>query len=369
MDLSVSLRATMKYLLLCLLFAGILSSCNSGQSKSVKTSGSKTPSKRVFRLADPRMDTFLSPNDSLLIQISSIISVQVDSACIFLDGILKHTETKSPLKFYKQGIFTKVGRQTLRVKVFYNDSLSQSMSVRIILLSDKEPEDLAFEPVKKLSHNPNDFIQGLFYHEGFLYEGTGQLTRSRLIKTRPETGEVVMEHKLDDAIFGEGIALVDDKIYQLTYKHKIGFVYQLENFEKIREFELQTMEGWGLTYDGEHLIMSDGSSRLYFIDPLSFTQVKQLDVASNKGLVNNLNELEYRDGFIWANIYGQTHIVKIKALTGEVISRVELISLFPEGIPRNLDHTVNGIAYNPDHDTYYVTGKLWPVMYEIRIVE
>jgi glutamine cyclotransferase len=202
-----------------------------------------------------------------------------------------------------------------------------------------------------------------------LYEGTGQKSRSELKKINPMNGETIMERKLENDFFGEGITLFNNQIYQLTYLSRVGLVYELETFEFIRKFDLQTREGWGLTNDGHNLIVSDGSSILYLYDPEYNTQVGQLDVCDNKGLVNSLNELEYVNGSIFANIYGQSYILEIEAKTGKVIGKLELKDIFPKGIPDNLDYVLNGIAYNPDANTYFVTGKLWPVMYEINIFE
>jgi glutamine cyclotransferase len=129
------------------------------------------------------------------------------------------------------------------------------------------------------------------------------------------------------------------------------------------------MEGWGLTNDSVNLIVSDGSSVLYFYDPEYFTQVDQLDVCDNKGLATALNELEYVSDVIWANVYGKPFILKIDAKTGKVLASLNLETLFPKKMPRDMDHVLNGIAYNPDNNTYFVSGKYWPVMYEIRIIE
>jgi len=351
------------------LITGLMIACNSGQRKSVRNTKSTAAKEKFFRLKNPRQDQFFAFSDSLLFEFSALKNTVPDSVSIYYEGQLVHTETTTPLSFRRESVLNKTGRQNLRIKLFYNDSLSQTISLRLIILADEPPSRLSYEVIKTLPHDPGDFIQGLFYYRGFLYEGTGHETKSRLIKTNPENGKVILERRLDDKYFGEGITRVDDKIYQITYQHKVGFVYDLESFEKLREFDLQTMEGWGLCYDGENLIMSDGSSRLYFYGPIGFTLNNQLDVAHDKGLVNNLNELEYHDGVIWANVYGKTTIVKIDAATGIVTADLDLDALFPKDLPRDYDHVLNGIAYNPDHNSYYVTGKYWPVMYEIRILE
>jgi len=149
----------------------------------------------------------------------------------------------------------------------------------------------------------------------------------------------------------------------------VGFVYNLETFELIRKFSMQTREGWGLTTDGQYLIVSDGSSLIYYYDREYFTQTNQLDVSDQKELVGKLNELEYVNGYIWANIYGKSWIVKIESKTGIIKAQIDLKNIFPKGMPVSYDYVLNGIAYNPDNNTFFITGKLWPVIYEIKIVD
>ena len=160
---------------------------------------------------------------------------------------------------------------------------------------------------------------------------------------------------------------MDDKLYQLTYRARVGFIYDKVTLELIRQFDLQVNEGWGLTDDGKNLIMSDGSSNLYLLDPEYLTQLDEIEVFDYKGMVPNLNELEYVDGRVFANIYGQTRIVDIDLQTGRVMGELDLKDLRPDGIEDDMDHVLNGIAYNPSTGHFYVTGKYWPVLYEIKI--
>jgi glutaminyl-peptide cyclotransferase len=351
------------------LFLCVNFSCNSRHNAPMKDAGAKLPSERVFQLKEPQADQLFSLNDSIRFELSGKKLSGIDSICIHTDGEVAHVEKEQPASFKKSGLFRKVGQQSFRLQVFYDDSLSQTISRQIIILSDMLPAQLSYRVINKLPHNPENYIQGLFYYKGYLYEGTGKEKRSRLIKTEPGSGNVIMERNLEDKFFGEGITRVGDKIYQLTYKQKIGFIYDLITFEKLQEFDLQTMEGWGLAFDEKNLILSEGSNRLFLYHPENFTQTGQLDVANDKGMVNNLNELEFCNGYIWANIYGKPVIIKIDPLSGKVLAELNLESLFPEEIERDYDHVLNGIAYNPDHNTFFVTGKFWPVMYEIKIQE
>ena len=343
-------------------------SCNAGP-KNTGAEIQRKP-KKAFTLIAPELDYVCSIKDSIhFVMDANRKSLQTDSVQVFVNGIKITTETASPLKFLRKSPFIRVGRQNLRFVVYYNDSLNQTLSTRITVLSDIQPAGLTYEAIRSIPHSADAYIQGLFYYNGFLYEGTGKEHRSRLMKIDPKDGKIIMQRKIGDQYFGEGITRWKNSIYQLTYMEKVGFVYDISTFRQIREFNLQTMEGWGLTNNDKNLIASDGSSVLYFYDPEYFIQVDQLDVCDNKGLATQLNELEYVPDVVWANVYGQPYIVKIDLKNGKVLARLNLEALFPKDVPRDMDHVLNGIAYNPDKNTFFVTGKFWPVMYEIRILE
>jgi glutaminyl-peptide cyclotransferase len=357
-----------KMLLILNLIISLLFACNAGlqdpkgkiESKPIKT----------FILTSPSMDHLYSFTDSIQFEITiNKRDIHPDSTLVFISGKQLTAEVKSPVSFERTFLFSKTGRQDLRIKVYYNDSLSQTLTSRVTILSDIEPATLNYRIVGQIPHDPTAYTQGLFYFKGKLYEGTGLKERSRLMKIDPQTGKIILDRHLGDEYFGEGITRWNDKIYQLTYQQKVGFVYELASFEQIREFDLQTMEGWGLTNDENSLIVSDGSSVLYFYDPEYFSQLDQLDVCDNRGLSTRLNELEYTDGIIWANVYGEQYVLKIDAESGKVLAKLNLETLFPKETPHDLDHTLNGIAYASDRKTFFVTGKQWPVMYEIEIID
>jgi glutamine cyclotransferase len=175
--------------------------------------------------------------------------------------------------------------------------------------------------------------------------------------------------KLADKYFGEGITILNDKIYQLTYKHQKGFVYRLSDFALIDTFAFRSTEGWGLTNDGTNLIMSDGTHLLTWINPVDYTVVKTVQVANNRGLVNNLNELEYINGTIYANVYTTDIIVQIDPETGKVISEINLAGILNmyKNAGDKIDY-LNGIAFNQKTGNLFVTGKYWPKMFEIKLV-
>ncbi|HQH73406.1 MAG TPA: glutaminyl-peptide cyclotransferase [bacterium] len=224
-----------------------------------------------------------------------------------------------------------------------------------------------YQIIHRYPHDPNAFTQGLYYQDGFLYEGTGLYRYSSLRKVNLETGEVVRIHHLPDEYFGEGITLFNHQIHQLTWLSKTGFVYDAETFAPLREFHYGT-EGWGLTHDGKRLIMSDGSSTLYFRDPATFDEISRVTVRDATRPITRLNELEYVRGEIFANIWETDFIARISPGTGQVTGWIDLTGLLsPEDLKEPVD-VLNGIAYDEAHDRLFVTGKLWPVLFEIDLI-
>jgi glutamine cyclotransferase len=223
-----------------------------------------------------------------------------------------------------------------------------------------------YRVVRTYPHDPKAFTQGLVYAEGYLYEGTGLEGQSSLRKVELRTGRVLQIKKLAPELFGEGITLYQGKIYQLTWRNGICFVYERDSFRNMMEFSYAG-EGWGLTHDGKHLIMSDGSDTLTFRDPDTFAVVKRLQVKAGGAPVRNLNELEYVEGEIYANVWQTDLIARISPRTGEVVGWIDLSGLLSEREARDAD-VLNGIAYDPKEKRLFVTGKLWPKLFEIEIV-
>lgn len=221
--------------------------------------------------------------------------------------------------------------------------------------------------VNTYSHDPDAFTQGLVFEDGFLYEGTGLLGHSTLRRVQLETGAILQTRELPDQFFGEGITIYGDEIIQLTWQSHVGFVYDKNSFELLQEFSYST-EGWGITHDGEHLIMSDGTSTLHFLDPETFEETGQLQVFDNNGPVTRLNELEYVQGEIYANVWQTDRVARIAPETGRVIGWVDLEGLLTaEGFTEPVD-VLNGIAYDAEADRLFVTGKLWPKLFEIKLI-
>lgn len=226
--------------------------------------------------------------------------------------------------------------------------------------------------VNRLPHDTNSFTEGLLIHNNQLFESTGSPTEMPQTKSvfgavNPLTGKIEAKVEIDRNIyFGEGIVFLNQKVYQLTYKNQLCFVYDAKTFKKLTQFSYPNAEGWGLTTDGTYIIMSDGTYTLSFIEPEHFKIVKTLQVSANSLAVDNLNELEYINGFIYANVWTTNKIVKIDPSTGHVVGKIDLSPLKEEAQTKySRSSETNGIAYDSISNKIYVTGKLWPELYQI----
>ncbi len=224
-----------------------------------------------------------------------------------------------------------------------------------------------YKIVNTFPHDREAFTQGLAFEDGVLYEGTGRNGRSELRKIELETGNVLQTRKLPDEFFGEGITVYGDNIIQLTYLSKIGFVYKKDTFELLREFNYPTA-GWGITNDGKHLIMSDGTLKLYFLDPKTFEQVRQIEVYDRGVSVWGLNELEYVEGQIYANVWPTERIARIEPDTGRVLGWIDMKGLLTQQDYNRQIDVLNGIAYDKKNGRLFVTGKFWPKLFEIKLI-
>jgi glutamine cyclotransferase len=229
---------------------------------------------------------------------------------------------------------------------------------------DGEPPVFGYRVVNTYPHDPQAYCQGLVVSGDVLYEGTGKFGESTLRQVELATGKVLRSVPLDRQYFGEGITILNDRIYQLTWKNRICFVYDLQTFQQVDSFRLAG-EGWGLTHDGTHLILSDGSSTLSFLDPKTGRVVRRLLVQGQGRRVAKLNELEYVNGEIFANIWYEDYIARINPKNGQVVGWIDLRTLMPGRADR--EAVLNGIAYDSQRDRLFVTGKNWPKLFEIKI--
>jgi glutamine cyclotransferase len=229
------------------------------------------------------------------------------------------------------------------------------------------PPEYTFKVIHAFPHDSSAFTQGLVYHNGFLYEGTGLEGRSSLRKIRLETGEVLQKVDLAPAYFGEGIAILNNRVFQLTWQSETGFVYDLNTFGALRQFSYSG-EGWGLTTNGRELFMSDGTAEIRVLDGATLHEKRRFKVRDGNTPITQLNELEFVEGEIYANIWQTDRIARISPATGRVVGWIDLKGLLSPVFKLEPGAVLNGIAYDTEHKRLFVTGKLWPSLFEIQLV-
>lgn len=255
----------------------------------------------------------------------------------------------------------------LKRRLLFTSGLTFFLAVNITFAQDQVAE-YGYRVVNTYPHDINAFTQGLIFQDGHLFEGTGKRGLSTLSKIKLENGEVLMTQRLNRRYFGEGIELVGNRMYQLTWQSHMVFIWDKDTFEQVGTHYNST-EGWGLAYDGTNLILSDGSSALYFLEPESFSLQKQLTVTLSGNPLVNLNELEYINGEVWANIWQTDFIARIDPKTGIVVAIVDLTGLSNETDLGSNEAVLNGIAWDADSGRLFVTGKHWANLFEIELVE
>jgi glutamine cyclotransferase len=233
--------------------------------------------------------------------------------------------------------------------------------------SDDPPPVYTYEVVAVHPHDSSAFTQGLAWHEGSLYEGTGLHGQSTLREVALETGDVLRSRALPFEHFGEGVAVRGDEVVQLTWRSGVGFVYDVDTFEQERTFAYAT-EGWGITHDGTRFVMSDGTATLTFRDDPALEVVGTVEVSDDQGPVERLNELEWVDGEVWANVWMTDRIARIDPDDGRVTGWIDLTGLLPESERTGSEDVLNGIAYDAAAGRIFVTGKRWPRLYEIEVI-
>lgn len=261
----------------------------------------------------------------------------------------------------------------------YKAGKEQEISTNIVLLPAKAPVQYTFKVIHTFPHDTSCYTEGLLYQDGYLYESGGGYGTpppgeekdgpSSLRKVDLTTGKVVQKILLDPKIFGEGISIVGDKIIQLTWKAKIGYVYDKSTFKLLKTFTNNVgVEGWGLCFDGKKLYMDDSTNRIWFLNKDTYQQEGYIDVYDDKGAINQLNELEYIDGKIYANIWQTNNIVVINPKTGAVLEKIDLTNLYPEDQRAPNADVLNGIAYDAAGKRIFVTGKKWPHLYQVEFM-
>lgn len=313
-------------------------------------------------------------NENLILELDNASAAGIDSVQYFFNET-KIGSVKGNSTFTYNLADAKHGNHNIKAIGFAKDSNSET-TIGIQVLSRVQPAIYSYTIVNTYPHDLKAYTQGLEFYGDILIESTGNgegigtrtKGKSSIRKVNPITGEVIKIKELDDAIFGEGATVLNDKIYQLTYKHNEGYVYNIETLEREKTIPyFKKMEGWGLTNDGKHLYMTDGTDRIYKIDPETFKMIDYAVVSTNRSTVPGVNELEWVNGEVFANFYGQDAIGIFNPKDGTVSGVVDLSDLKSKVTPHPDLDVLNGIAYNKKNDTFFVTGKNWDKMFEIKI--
>jgi glutamine cyclotransferase len=334
----------------------VISSCGSGNQKASS----------LFDIALEDNKTSFTHNEVVGISIKNKKQKTIENVSYMMDGkSLQVNNGKITLTPEK------LGNKTVTANITYEGNTVQ-INKNIKILSSKSPDIYTYTIIKEYPHDPTSYTQGLEFHQDTLYEGTGKNGRSILRKYDYENGNVFQEIKLDNTYFGEGITILDNKIYQLTWRSGIGFVYNLKDMKKLDNFKYgKSKEGWGLTNDGKKLYKSDGTEKIWILDPETLIEEDHIETVTNKSIFNQANELEYVDGKIYANVYQKPSVMIIDAASGAIEGVVNFSGLSDKVTKTQnwvaTDNVLNGIAYHPERKTFFVTGKEWDKLFEVTI--
>jgi len=317
----------------------------------------------AFKFSTPKKTNI---DKKLVLNVHETNGKPIDSIHFYLNGhkIAQKNNVEINLKDQK------LGRHVLTAKVFFEGQTKKLNNV-IHFLADQKPVLYDFQIVNTFPHDSNAFTQGFEYHKGFIYESTGGKGASSIRKTVLKTGKILQQKDLNAQYFGEGITLFNNKIYQLTWQASKGFIYDLNTFELEKSFPYgNSKEGWGLTHNGQELIKSDGTEKIWFLEPQSLQEKRFVEAYTNKRKAERLNEIEYIQGRIYANIWQKNTIIIVNPKNGAIEGIVNLNKL------RKLIHlkkdstdaVLNGIAYDSENDRLFVTGKNWNKTFEIKLI-
>jgi glutamine cyclotransferase len=339
---------------------------NAKETGSQKTA---EPAHRVYSFISPSANQIIVPGKSISVKLNHEgLPEKADSIALYLDGVQLSTIIDTAPEVFVETSGKSPGIKRLKFTAFFPAGKTESSSIPLRFISDIKPKPYTYRVLGTFPHDINAYTQGFEYHDGYFYEGTGQYGESSLRKIIPGTGDIIKSRTIGSDLFGEGITVLNDKIYQITYRSQVGFIYDLENFEQLQKFYYQNREGWGLTNNGKEIIMSDGTNVIYFIDPQYFSVNRKIEVFDNVSEVDSLNELELINGIIYANRYMTNEIVMIDPVSGKLTGRADMSGLLkPEDRHPNID-VLNGIAWDEAGKRLFVTGKNWPKIYMIELI-
>lgn len=308
-------------------------------------------------------------NQTIKISYTHARRFTIDSAQVFFNGKYITTLDSATREYGYLLPDSRCGENHVKIIAFHPDDRQGSATQSFVIKPDKAPRRLNFEVIKTYQHDPDASTQGLVYHDGYIYEGTGIRGKSTLRKIDLNQNKILDMLGLSSELFGEGVTIYNDKIYQITWTSRKGFVYDLKSFSLETTFNYTT-QGWGITTMDNKLVMSDGTNKLYHLDPKNFNKIKTVEVYDHQGPVECLNELEYIGGHIWANVWLTDRIVVIHPESGRVVEELYLPNMLTPAEKAKIDlkeDVLNGIASNPEKGSIYVTGKHWPKLFELKV--
>jgi glutaminyl-peptide cyclotransferase len=365
-------RSFFNNIFLIVALVAVISCSGTSDKKEVKSStpvAESKPSRKLVEVLSPADNAIFALKDRFTLTIVPAAGTPgIDSVQMWYAGTMLKTSFSVPVSVQIDGLTAKTpGRRAVKITAYRAGFKPQTITLAISVVSDINPEIYHYKVKKVMPHDSKAFTQGLVWEDGFFYEGTGQEGASSLRKVDPQTGAVINQINLDPQLFGEGIAIMGDSIYQITYRSKVGFVYKKKDFTQINKVYYQT-EGWGLTTMGNKLVMSDGTNTIYFLDK-DFNVLSSIEVWDNRGSIDNLNELEMVEGELWANIWHTDKIARIDPGTGKVLGYIELDNILQKNNRQDSEAVLNGIAYDPVGKRIFVTGKWWPKIFEIEVIK
>jgi glutamine cyclotransferase len=326
----------------------------------------------------PEAGTTYKTGQPVAVQAHYPAGIKPDSVVYLVDSVKVGSQKDSTAISLKTDTMP-LGPRVITAKV-YQGGKSQDISTNIVLLPAKVPVAYTFKTIRSFPHDTSCYTEGLLYQDGYLYEsGGGQskppageevIGQSSLRKVDLNTGKILQKVMIDPTIFAEGISIVGDKIIQLTWKEKIGYVYDKNTFKLLKTFTNNVgVEGWGLCFDGKKLYMDDSTNRIWFLDKNDYHETGYIDVYDDKGPVDSINELEYIDGKIYANIWQTNNIIVIDPKTGAVLEKIDLTNLYPLAKRNHTADVLNGIAYDAQGKRIFVAGKKWDKLFQVEFMK
>ena len=319
---------------------------------------------------------FILPKKNEILKIGSDVtfkvdykdaSVSPDSVQFLIDAFRIGSIRKTGESFVWNSKNCKTGSHIVSAIAYLAPNKKEQENIEIKLYPEKSAPIYTYKVIGTYPHDPVAYTQGLIYDKGDFIEGTGLKGQSSLRRVKIQTGEVIKSYKLPEDIFGEGVTSYENKIIQISWQDQVAFIYDKATFTLLNKINYPFKEGWGITYDGNNLIMSDGSSTLFFLDKDYFSEVSRIEVCDNHGPVTRLNELEYINGEVWANIYYTDTIARIDPKTGIIIGKIDMSGLLKQEDRKEDTNVLNGIAFDEQTKRIWVTGKNWPKLFQITI--